>query len=88
MPRVIVEYKMWLREKIGKDIEEIGLSAGSTIRDLVSELARRHEVLRRLVGEDRGDRGLVILVNGVTVPENYTFKEGDRVIVLPLVSGG
>ncbi|WFO76080.1 MoaD/ThiS family protein [Desulfurococcaceae archaeon MEX13E-LK6-19] len=87
MPRIIVEYKMWLREKIGKEYEELELSPGSTLADLVTELVSKYSVLKNIMG-DHGGTGLITLVNGRTVPSNYVLKDGDKVIVLPPVSGG
>ncbi len=87
MPRIIVEYKMWLREKIGKEYEELELPPGSTLDDLVAELVGKYSILKNVM-EDHGGTGLITLVNERTVPSDYVFKDGDKVIVLPPVSGG
>lgn len=88
IPRIVIVYKMWLKDKIGRDVEEIDVDANTTIHDLAGILSQKHSFFKSVINKrDRGSE-VVFLVNGRSVPRDYVLRNGDKVIVLPLVSGG
>lgn len=85
IPRIVIMYKMWLKDKIGKDVEEINVNADTTVYDLINILSRKYSFFKSV--RDKGSE-VVFLVNSRSVPKDYVLRNGDKVIVLPLVSGG
>jgi molybdopterin synthase catalytic subunit len=71
-----------VREAVGEKELRVALPEGARVRDLVSLLARDHEVLERL-----GER-LATSVNLEVVPRETVLRDGDEVALLPPVAGG
>jgi len=74
--RVRVLYFGVLKERLGRDGEEMELAAGARVRDL----------LARFEGE--WISGVAVAVNREYAKGEDVLKEGDEVAVLPPVSGG
>ncbi len=70
-----IKYFGYLAEIAGRDSEKIRVCGEKRIRDLI-----------RLEGIDLND--LVILVNGVGKRPGATVKPGDKITILPHISGG
>lgn len=72
-------------------IEKVfSLRSEASIEELIV-LASEQGVLRvdRILNGNDIKEGVVILVNGRTVFNlNYTLNDGDKVVIMPLVSGG
>ena len=68
------------REAAGRESEPLDLAAGTTIAELGSTLFRRHPKLDGI--------GLRYAVGERFVPETTSLADGDRVALLPPVSGG
>lgn len=77
--RVSVIYYAGLRERVGKSIEFLDLNAEPMVKDLRSELAKRHGL-----DEDI----LLVALNGSFANPDTVIDEGDEIAVFPPVSGG
>jgi molybdopterin synthase sulfur carrier subunit len=70
------------REALGTDEVVLDMPAGSTVKDLIDTLRRRHPVLNRYT------RFLSVAVNRAYVGMQTELHEGDEVACLPPVGGG
>ena len=63
---------------------------GRTVVDLLRELERAHPATDGWILDERGHirRHINVFVNGEMGEEDTTVAEGDRVDVLPAISGG
>ena len=88
MRRIIVEYKLWLRDKAGVDREEYLLDKPYLSR-LIELIISKHPGLRKYL-EDvfSSDNPLIIIVNGYPVNHDIELRNGSVVKLLPPVSGG
>ena len=75
-----VKYFSFVREQLGISEEEIDFEG--TVRELKRFLAERHPELKEVINSLR------IAVNEEYVTENTEIKAGDRVALIPPVSGG
>ena len=82
--KVYVKYLAAVSDYTGVDEEVIELGDGATLNDLLSLIRDRHPNIRRI--EERFP--LLILVNGVNSRLDLKLRDGDRVALLPPVSGG
>jgi molybdopterin converting factor subunit 1 len=80
--RVSVLYFAGLREKLGRDRDELELPAGASIHDLV----RAAQVLRP--GLTPFDSSIRIARNLEFTTDRVLLKEGDEIALIPPVSGG
>lgn len=80
--RVRVLYFAVLRERLGRESQELALPPGSTARDLLRLLLREHPELTSLA------KILKLAVNEEFVPESRELADGDVVALLPPVAGG
>lgn len=91
--KVLVEYTLRFREVTGKALEEVLVNDGSTLNDLISALyvkygARFMEEFNNPSGDLIGGR-ILILVNGDVVSDlNIKLRDGDKVTLTYLTSGG
>ena len=94
--RVKMNYLGVIRSKVGKKAEEYEVAEGSSLSDLLESLALTYgESLRGIFRADeyaRLDPGLVTTVNGVLrnplQEGSVKLREGDRVALMTLISGG
>ncbi len=94
--KVTVEYLGYIKQTLGvKQKESVGLE-GSLVRDLLCVLAEKHgEPFRKDVYDPKNDKMKphhTLSVNGILLNQlkgaDTRLKDGDRVVVLPVVTGG
>lgn len=79
-------YFAWVRERIGKDGEQIELPAGAaTVAGLLDALQARGDGYAAAFGER--DR-LRVAVNQTFAPLDAPVRAGDEVAIFPPVTGG
>ncbi len=94
--KVKVEYLGFIKNMLNKRIEEFELKEGTALRELLGKLSDSYgkpfkkEVFERGQGDLK--YGFVATVNGVLVGQldgvKTQLKDGDRVILMSLMSGG
>jgi molybdopterin synthase sulfur carrier subunit len=64
--------------------------AGATVSDLLAALERTHDALEGWILDERGvlRRHINVFVNGERVKQESAVASGDRVEILPAISGG
>jgi molybdopterin converting factor small subunit len=64
--------------------------AGATVGELLAELERAHPAIDGWILDERGvmRRHINVFVNGERAEQETTVADGDRVDVLPAISGG
>ena len=77
-----VTYFIAHRDAAGVDEERIELPEGATVAALLEELVRRHPALAALA------RDTVVSVNKGVGSERTVLRDGDKVALIPPVSGG
>jgi len=87
--RVKVKYMMWLRDKVGLDVEEYLLEHQPRLAELLEIIRQRHASIARLLENiESVENPIIMLVNGVKQSTDYVLRDGDEVVFLPPVSGG
>jgi len=95
--RVTVDYLGYIKQAIGARQEEsVTLEEGALVRDLLCVLAEKHGApFKKDVYDPKGDdmkTNHILSVNAVLLNQlngvETKLKDGDRVVVLPLVTGG
>jgi len=87
--RVRVKYMMWLRDKVGLEVEEYSLENQTSLADLLEFVRRRHaSIAKFLENVESAENPIIVLVNGVKQSTDYILRDGDEVVFLPPVSGG
>jgi molybdopterin converting factor small subunit len=63
---------------------------GATVTDLLQKLERSHATLEGWILDERGvlRRHINVFVNGERVKQEATVADGDRIEILPAISGG
>ena len=76
-----------LRNLSGGDQHELG---GGTVAELLRELERAHPKLSGWILDERGQirRHINVFVNGERGQEETAVQPGDRIEVLPAITGG
>ncbi|NPA32527.1 MAG: molybdopterin converting factor subunit 1 [Aquificae bacterium] len=77
---VEVRYFSILREKLGKDSETLPFEG--SVRELKEKLKERYPNAEKLIDAVR------VAVNEEYVNDDYKISQGDRVALIPPVSGG
>ena len=95
--RVTVEYLGYIKQTLKvEQAEPIELQGKATVRDLLVVLAQKHgEPFKKAVFDPK-DADMkphhILAVNGLILNQldnlNTNLKEGDRVAVMPVVTGG
>lgn len=89
MIRVKVVYRLWLRDKTKVSEEIFELTKSMDLLELISKIIDKYPHLTKLIGDIfRKDNPIIINVNGVAVSKNVKLKNGDKVTLIPPVSGG
>ncbi|UCH31655.1 MAG: MoaD/ThiS family protein [Candidatus Bathyarchaeota archaeon] len=91
-----VEYLGFIKNLLGKRIEEFELSDEASLKELLAKLAScygkpfKKEVYE--VGQKDVKHGFVITINGVLIRQlegvETKLKNGDHIILMSLMSGG
>jgi molybdopterin synthase sulfur carrier subunit len=90
--RIKVKYMLWLIDKVGISEEVVEIPGEPTLGELINVLAESKTGRARelLLGIQRGETDVVVLVNSKTPPNGLDTKlrDGDNVVLIPPVSGG
>jgi len=93
--KVIFKFFTRLREITGKKEEEIEVQESVTIKDALKLVSERHSHQFKNYLYDENERvqsHLLFLVNGRSITDLHGFKtklkDGDKVAILPPMSGG
>lgn len=95
--KVAVEYLGYIKQTLGiKQEESVKLEDGALVRDLLCVLAEKHgEPFRKDVYDPKSSDMKphhILSVNGVLLNQlngvETKLKDGDRVVLLPVVTGG
>ena len=93
--KVIFKFFTRLREMTGKKEEEIVLPKSVTIEEALKRVSEKHSHQFRNYLYDENERvqsHLLFLVNGRSITDLHGFKtklkDGDKVAILPPMSGG
>jgi len=90
--RVKLVYLGLVRNRLGKQEEEIELKEGAFLSKLLNKLTEIYgEALKTLLGSDtesRLDPSIVITVNGISRTTDLRLHDGDRIAIMTLISGG
>ncbi len=88
MIRVVVEYKLWLRDKIGVGREEYFIDK-PLLTTLFKRIIERHPSIKKYLDNIFSlENPLIILVDGVPVNKDKILKNNCVVKIIPPVSGG
>lgn len=82
MPSVSVRLFASLREKVGERLIEVAVPEGGDVRALYEALAERYPQVRPYL------ESVVCAVDEEYVTAAHILREGDRVALIPPVSGG
>ncbi|RLF05780.1 MAG: MoaD family protein [Thermoprotei archaeon] len=85
MVRVKLRYFSVIKDMTGKSSEEVEVSRGTKVGELLNYLGNRYPELGEFM-EYEGH--LIVLVNGRAVNRDETLEGGEEVALLPPVSGG
>ena len=94
--RVKVQYLGLIRSRLGKGEEEVDVKEGAFLSDLLNKLTKTYgESLKSLFDADEKnilDPSFIVTVNGVLTGQlcgmKTRLKEGDRIALMTLISGG
>ena len=78
--KVVVLLFAGLKERVGERELRVEMSGIVTVRDLLTQLAKRHPVL--------DGYPFAVAVNGHYASRDASLAEGDEVALIPPVSGG
>ena len=94
--KIKVEYLGFIKNLLGKRIEEFELSDEASLKELLGKLSSRYgkpfkkEVFE--IGQKDVKYGFVVTINGVLIRQlegmETKLKNGDHVILMSLMSGG
>ncbi|MCK4477735.1 MoaD/ThiS family protein [Candidatus Bathyarchaeota archaeon] len=94
--KVKVEYLGFIKNLLNKRVEEIELSKGASLQELLSDLSNLYGTLFKKEIFEPGQKdvktGFVVTVNGVLIGQlddvETSLRNGDQVILMSLMSGG
>jgi len=94
--RIKVHYLGLVRKKIGEKEDEFEVKEGSSLSDLLDEIAKTHGAnFKGLLNAERGnimDPTYIVTVNGVLTDRlegmKTRLKDGDDVALMTIISGG
>ncbi|NHW00017.1 MAG: MoaD/ThiS family protein [Thaumarchaeota archaeon] len=79
--RILVKYFASYREAVGKSEEELELTPGSTIKEVIREIVSKHP-------EVELDKEAILILNQNIVRDNPEVRDGDVLAVFPPLGGG
>lgn len=89
MTNVTVKYLMVFSQITQKRKEEIPISEGMTLKELIDVLyAKYGREFKKALGKDLGHRSALITINSETKETSYILKPGDEVLISHIVGGG
>ena len=100
MPSVTLKISGWLRQSLGAALARpegvpVSIREGESIPGMARQLAAQHEIFRRLffdeTDQEFGANVLVVLNGSFVSPHDRSetlLKDGDEVMLLPVMDGG
>ena len=89
MTNVTVKYLMVFSQITQKRKEEIPITEGMTLQDLINLLYTRYgRRFKKTLGKDLGHRSALITINSEVKESSYILKPGDEVLISHIVGGG
>ncbi len=100
MPTVTLKVTGWLRQSLGEALAHpeglrVSIREGETIPGMARQLAAEHQIFRRLLFEEANQEfgaNVLVILNGALVnPHDRAetlLKDGDEVMLLPVMDGG
>ena len=89
MTYVTVKYLMVFSQITQKRNEEIPISEGMTLQDLIDVLyAKYGRRFKKAFGKDLGHRSALITINSAVKETSYILKPGDEILISHIVGGG
>ena len=89
MTSVTVKYIMVFSQITQKRKEEISISEGMTLQDLINMLYLKYgRRFKKALGEDLGHRSALITINSEVKESSYTLNPGDEILISHIVGGG
>ena len=89
MTSVTVKYLMVFSQITQKRKEEIPISEGMTLQDLMDVLFLKYgRRFKKALGEDLGHRSALITINSEVKETSYILNPGDEILISHIVGGG
>ncbi len=79
--KILVKYFASYREAVGKYEEELELTPGSTVKEVLEEIVSKHPGVEV-------DKEAIIVLNQKIVRDNPEVKDGDVLAIFPQLGGG
>jgi len=89
MTSVTVKYLMVFSQITQKRKEEILITEGMTLQDLIDLLyAKYGRRFKKVLGADLGHRSALITINSEVKESSYILNPGDEILISHIVGGG
>ena len=89
MTYVTVKYLMVFSQITQKRKEDIPISKGMTLQDLIEMLyAKYGRRFKKVLGEDLGHRSALITINSKVKEKSYILNPGDEILISHIAGGG
>jgi len=89
MTNVTVKYLMVFSQITQKRKEEIPITEGMTLKDLINLLYTKYgRKFKKALGKDLGYRSALITISSEVKESSYILKPGDEVLISHIVGGG
>lgn len=89
MTSVTVKYLMVFSQITQKRKEEISISNGMTVKDLIEILYKKYgRKFKKAFGKDLGHRSALITINSEVKETSYVLKSGDEIMISHIAGGG
>lgn len=91
---ITIQFEAQLRQVAGVDERTVETTEGSSVLHVLQDVTATAKPLRERILNDEGrvQPSLLLFVNDIPVAadtaENVVLKDGDRVLLLPPISGG
>ena len=89
--RICVRFYNIVADQAGRRVEERWVPVGSTIADLLRDLAAQHPALSRYAGADGrpSSKPFRLFRNGhIVLDAGEPLADGDEIRIFPIISGG
>jgi len=89
MTIVTVKYLMVFSQITQKRKEDITITEGMTLNDLINLLYKKYgRKFKKAFGEDLGHRSALITINSEVKEISYILKPGDEILISHIAGGG
>lgn len=79
--RIKIKFFASYKEAVGKYEEELELVPGSTVRDVINKIVKKHPNIEL-------DKGAILVLNQEIIKGSPKVKEGDVMAIFPPLGGG